>query len=77
MKKRITIISSIALLSLFTACTGGDHSASSGKDTAQSNYDAPKSVDTTTATGNATDVDNSGSGGTKIDTPKKKMDNKK
>lgn len=76
MKKKIGLISSIAVLSLLLACTG-NHPASSGKDTAENKHDAPKSVDTTTAAGNSTDVDNSGSGGTKIDTPKQKLDNKK
>jgi hypothetical protein len=76
MKKKIGIISSIAVLSLCMSCTG-NHSASNGKDTAETKYTEPKSVDTTTATGSVPDVDNSGSGGTKIDTTKKKINNKK
>lgn len=76
MKSKIGMAASIAVLSLLMSCTG-NHPASSGKDTAENKYDAPKSVDTTTTTGSVPDVDNSGSGGTKIDTPKNKMDNKK
>ncbi len=36
MKKKIGLISSIAVLSLLLACTG-NHPASSGKDTAENN----------------------------------------
>ena len=60
--------------STFAACNG-DHSDRTVRDTSASHYDPPKSLDTTkttTTTGSATMVDNSGSGGTRIDTPTKK-----
>jgi len=56
------------------ACNG-DHSDHVVRDTSESHYDPPKSLDTTkttTTTGDASSLDNSGSGGTRIDTPVKK-----
>jgi hypothetical protein len=72
MKNKIILIASITTLGLFTACAGSSDKA---PDTAASTgYTQPKSIDTTkttTTTGSAGMVDNSGSGGTNIDTPKK------
>jgi hypothetical protein len=80
MKINLIIILSVIGLS-FTACSG-DHSDHNVGDTANHTSvpanSATKSTDTskvTTATGDATTVDNSGSGGTKIakDTAASKM----
>lgn len=72
MKNKMVLITAIATASLFTACAGSSDKA---PDTAASTgYTQPKSIDTTkttTTTGSAGVVDNSGSGGTNIDTPKK------
>lgn len=69
----------IALILVVASCAviacNGDHSDRVVRDTAESNYDPPKSLDTTkttTTTGDAGSLDNSGSGGTRIDTPAKK-----
>jgi len=60
---------------LIIFCTGiimacnGDHSAKGGEDTAKVKRGAPSNTDTsavTTSTGDATNIDNSASGGTKI-----------
>lgn len=72
MKNQIIIVVSIISLALFTRCTG-DHTARSGSDTAVHQTNVPSNVDTaqiTTTTGDASNIDNSGSGGTKIDTGK-------
>jgi hypothetical protein len=53
---------------LIVACNG-DHSANGGEDTAKTKRDAPSNFDTsatTTATGDASTIDNSASGGTEI-----------
>jgi hypothetical protein len=72
MKNKIVLIVAIATLGLFAACAGSSDKA---PDTAAgTGYNQPKSIDTTittTTTGSAGVVDNSGSGGTNIDTPKK------
>lgn len=71
MKNKIVLIATIALSSLFAACAGSSDKA---PDTAAApGYNQVKSIDTTkatTTTGSAGTVDNSGSGGTNIDTPK-------
>jgi len=72
MKNRIVLLAFIAKLGLFGACAGSSDKAPDT--TASSGYNQPKSIDTTkttTTTGSAGMVDNSGSGGTNIDTPKK------
>jgi len=68
--RKVKIISAIVLAtSLFSAC-GGDHSASHGEDTAKNSYQVPHDstkVDTSKVTpADATTLDNSASGGTKI-----------
>ena len=72
MKNKIILVAAIAISGLFTACAG---SSDKSPDTAASTgYTQPKSIDTTkttTITGSAGMVDNSGSGGTNIDTQKK------
>lgn len=58
----------IVSASLIMACNG-DHTAKGGEDTAKTKRDAPSSTDTsavTTATGDASTIDNSASGGTKV-----------
>ena len=73
MKNKLLILI-VACTAVFAACNG-DHSDRTVRDTSASHYDPPKSLDTTkttTTTGSATMVDNSGSGGTRIDTPAKK-----
>jgi len=68
--KTIKLISAIVIsASIFSAC-GGDHSASKGEDTVKNTYqvshDSTK-VDTSKVTpADATTLDNSASGGTKI-----------
>ncbi len=74
MKNKIIALLITTVAFGFTACNG-DHSTRVVRDTSESHYDPPKSSDTTkttTATGDAGSVDNSGSGGTHIDTPVKK-----
>lgn len=71
MKNKIVLITALLASGLFAACQG-NHS-DKAPDTASTGYNQPKSIDTTqttTTTGSATMVDNSGSGGTNIDTPK-------
>jgi len=64
------LIASLMILSVsFIMACNGDHSANGGEDTAKTKRDAPSNTDTsatTTATGDASTVDNSASGGTKI-----------
>lgn len=58
-------------VSLIMACSG-NHSAKGGEDTAKAQHEAPSNIDTsqtTTATGDASAVDNSASGGTKTARP--------
>jgi len=74
MKNKTIALLIFATSGIFTACSG-NHSDHVVRDTAQSNYTPPKSVDTTkttTTTGDASSLDNSGSGGTHIDTSVKK-----
>lgn len=74
MKKRLTGLLSLAIVSLFMACTG-NQTATKGKDTSEAKHAEPQIVDTsktTTTTGSASNVDDSGSGGINVDTPKKK-----
>ena len=63
----------------FSAC-GGDHTAKNGQDTAKNTYQVPRDstkVDTSKVT-SSSDLDNSASGGTKInDTSKMKKDSSK
>ncbi len=71
MKNKIVLVA-IATLGLFASCAGNSDKA---PDTQTNQHDEVKSVDTskvTTTTGSAGMVDNSGAGGTNIDTPKKK-----
>jgi hypothetical protein len=84
MKKKLLIILIISASCSISACSG-DHSTRSGIDTVKSRYGsktsettgvAKKTIDTskmTATTGDASDLDNSGSGGTKVekDTTKK------
>jgi hypothetical protein len=81
MKNKITIILSVISIGLFARCTG-NHSSHNGGDTAEHHYNVPSNVDTsktTTSTGGASTLDNSGSGGTKTakDTTHKADSNKK
>lgn len=72
MKKRIVFLMMPAFCLALGACSG-DHSNKGGVDSAKYHYKAPSNVDTsktTTTTGDASTVDNSGSGGTQIDTAK-------
>jgi hypothetical protein len=78
MKNKIAITLSIISLGLFVKCSG-DHSTHVVRDTEANQYHVPKNqtqdIDTskvTTTTGDASNIDNSGSGGTKIDTAKHK-----
>ena len=71
MKNKSVLIAFIAASSLLAACAGSSDKA---PDTAATGYNQPKSIDTTittTTTGSAGVIDNSGSGGTNIDTPKR------
>lgn len=67
MKKRIYLIGLLLIVASVTACNG-DHATRNGQDTAKEHHQVPGSgVDTsktTTTTGDATNIDNSGSGGT-------------
>jgi hypothetical protein len=74
MKNKIILSLIVFAISLFTIACNGDHSTNTG-DTgntfhdAPSVKDAPSSIDTTkptTTSGDASNVDNSGSGGQKI-----------
>ena len=69
MKTPIYIIA-LLLATTFMAACSGDHSTRNGQDTAKEHYQVQGSgVDTsqtTTTTGDASNVDNSGSGGTMI-----------
>ena len=71
MKNKTILIAALFAANLLAACAGSSDKA---PDTAPNQYGEVKSVDTsktTTTTGSATVLDNSGSGGTNIDTPKK------
>jgi len=75
MKKEAFMWIVIAAIAFMGSCAG-DHSSRHGKDTAQQKYQTTPTVDSskvTTTTGDATNLDNSGSGGTKAirDTVKK------
>jgi hypothetical protein len=73
MKSKFLILSAVFFTAVFSSC-GGNHTAKNPPDTANNIYNQPKSVDTsktTTTTGDVPNVDNSGSGGTRIDTTKK------
>ena len=67
MKKHIYTITCLFAIMFMAAC-GGDHSVRNGQDTDKEHYQVPGSgVDTsktTTTTGDASNIDNSGSGGT-------------
>ena len=66
--KKITGALLIAVAIAAGSCSG-DHSSKSGEDTAKVKYKEPSTKDTskvTTTTGDASNVDNGGSGGTKI-----------
>jgi hypothetical protein len=87
MKNKIIIPISIFVVSLCTIACNGDHSDRTVRDTtgtAETHVDPsmknpPSNIDTTkttTTTGGASSVDNSGSGGTKIDSVKKTKPNK-
>ena len=69
MKKYIYTTTCLFAIMFMAACSG-DHSTRNGQDTAKEHYQARGSgVDTsktTTTTGDASNVDNSGSGGTMI-----------
>lgn len=67
MKKETLMWIAIVAVALIESCAG-DHSSTHGKDTAQQKYQTQQTVDSskvTTTTGEATNLDNSGSGGTK------------
>ena len=71
MKNKTILIAAIVAINFLASCAG---SSDKPPETATNRHDEVKSVDTTkttTTTGSATMVDNSGSGGTNIDTPKK------
>jgi hypothetical protein len=73
MKSTLTILAAIGAITILGSCTGS--SQKNSPDTANNTYQAPKSADTskaTSATGDAPNLDNSGNGGTKIDTAKNK-----
>jgi hypothetical protein len=73
MKTKLILLSAFATMLTFASCSG-NQSQKNPPDTANSTISQPKSVDTsktTTTTGDVPNVDNSGNGGTKIDTPKK------
>lgn len=81
MKNKILTIAAIAAIALFAGCTG-NNSSHNGGDTAEHHYKVPSNIDTsktTTTTGDASTLDNSGSGGTKTakDTTGKVDSNKK
>ncbi|MDB5156370.1 MAG: hypothetical protein JWR50_1077, partial [Mucilaginibacter sp.] len=79
MKKKFAMILILAVTGIVAGC-GGDHTPRSGKDTAEQKYNQTPNVDTsktTTTNGSAPDVDNSGSGGTKVDSAKIKTVEKK
>lgn len=87
MKNRVVIIFAITVIGLFAACNG-DHATRSGIDTVKNQYGTDtarvnkSSIDSgkvTTKTGDASNLDNSASGGTKIarDTLKQKTNPKK
>lgn len=88
MKKKLLIISIIGASCSVLACSG-DHSTRSGTDTVKSRYGSKtsetsgvsrKTIDTskmTATTGDASDLDNSGSGGTKIEKDTSKKPSKK
>lgn len=69
MKKHIYIIALLFAAAFITACSG-DHATRNGRDTAKEHYQVQGSgVDTsktTTTTGDASNIDNSGSGGTMV-----------
>lgn len=72
MNNKIIIILSVAVLSLFSC--SGDHTARGGEDSAKYKYKETPNTDTskvTTTTGDASNIDNSASGGTRVDTMKK------
>lgn len=73
MKSRFIILSAISVMVALVSCSG-NQTAKNPPDTANKTINQPKSVDTsktTTTMGDAPNVDNSGNGGTKIDTAKK------
>jgi hypothetical protein len=72
MKSKLLIVAIVGTVAFFSACSG-NNTAKNSPDTADNTYGETKSIDTsktTTTTGDAPNLDNSGSGGTKIDTPK-------
>ena len=85
MKNKLIVPVAIFAISLFTIACNGDHSDRTVRDTTNKgnvhdipsmSNEAPSNIDTTKATGDASTVDNSGSGGTKIDSVKKTKPNK-
>ncbi len=74
MKYNILTIAALSSILLFGSCTG-NNTAKNPPDTNGTTADTVKSADTsktTTTTGSVPNLDNSGSGGTNIDTPKNK-----
>lgn len=72
MNNKIITILLVAVLGLFSC--SGNHSARGGEDSAKYKYNQTPNADTskiTTKTGDASNIDNSASGGTRIDTMKK------
>ncbi len=69
MKIKIIIIALVCSLGALTSC-GGDHGSTSGKDTEANQYKVSKDT-SKMDTSKTTSEDYSGSGGTKVDTPKK------
>ncbi|MEZ2334800.1 hypothetical protein AB6735_04160 [Mucilaginibacter sp. RCC_168] len=69
MKKKISVMLLACTVAAFFACNG-DHSDRTVRDTAKNTHDSvPSNIDTsktTTTTGDASNLDNSASGGTRI-----------
>ena len=68
MKHKLIIASALVVATALGSCAG-DHSSKSGGDTTNLAYPMPANLDTsktTNTTGESGNVDNSGSGGTKI-----------
>lgn len=69
MKKHVYTFTALLAAAFMAACNG-DHATRTGQDTTKEHYQVPGSgVDTsktTTTTGDASNIDNSGSGGTKV-----------
>jgi len=77
MKKPLIFIIAITSVAAFSACSG-DHTTTQGKDSAQYQYSTNPYMDTfktTTTMGDASNLDNGGSGGTMIEKAKMQLIN--